>query len=307
MTHPQPPFVSVIVPVFNDVERLKICLQALEQQTYPQHLYETIVVDNGSDAALDLAGVVAKFPHAIATKEDTPGSYAARNQGISIAKGSILAFTDADCIPSANWIERGVEKLLNSPNCGFVAGKISIFFKDADRPTAVELYESLMALPQQDFLQKYHFGATANLLTFRSVIDKIGRFNSNLKSSGDLEWGQRVHASGYQQIYAEDVCVKHPARHSFQELYLRTIRMAGGQHDLINLIDTSPLKQNFLYLNSLIRDLIPPLMFIATIWRDDRLIDYHQKIQVSRAIVFVRYISAWEKLRLKLGGISARS
>jgi glycosyltransferase involved in cell wall biosynthesis len=188
MTHTQSPFVSVIVPVFNDIERLKICLQALEQQTYPQHLYETIVVDNnGSDTDLDLAGVIAKFRHAIATFEQTPGSYAARNQGISIAKGSILAFTDADCIPSANWLERGVENLLKFPACGLIAGKITIFFKDPDRPKTVELYEYLTAFPQQQLIEKSHFGATANIFTFRSVIDKIGRFNSNLKSSGDLE------------------------------------------------------------------------------------------------------------------------
>jgi glycosyltransferase involved in cell wall biosynthesis len=306
MTPTQSPFVSVIIPVCNDVERLKICLQALDRQTYPQHLYETIVIDNSLEQALHIVGVVYRFKHAIFTFENTPGSYAARNQGISIAKGSIIAFTDADCIPSETWIEQGVKNLLQSPNCGFVAGKIKIFFKDADRLTAVELYEYLTALPQQDFLTKYHFGATANLFTFRAVIDKVGMFNSNLKSSGDLEWGQRVYDLGYQQIYAVDVCVAHPARHSFRQLYLRTIRIAGGQHDLINQTASSYLNRNLLFLHSLMRDLIPPVMFIFKIWRDDRLIGTEQKIKVSIAIVFVRYISAWEKLRLKFGGISAR-
>lgn len=305
MIHPQDPFVSIIIPVFNDVERLKLCLQALAQQTYPAHLYETIVVDNGSDRDLDIAGVVAGFG-AIAAVEQTPGSYAARNRGISISKGSIIAFTDADCIPSPNWIEQGVENLRSSPDCGLVAGKIEIFCKDPDRPTAVELYESLMALPQQDFLTKYHFGATANLFTFRSVIDKIGLFDSNLKSCGDLEWGQRVFASGYSQIYAPSVCVRHPARHSFGQLYLRTIRIAGGQYDTISRAKISALQQNLLYLDSLIRDLIPPLMFIGTSWMDDRLKNWIEKIQVSSAIVFVRYVSAWEKMRLKFGGTSSR-
>jgi glycosyltransferase involved in cell wall biosynthesis len=305
MTDAQDRFVSIIVPVFNDVERLKLCLQALERQTYPPHLYETIVVDNGSDPELDIAGVVAEF-RAIATFEQTPGSYAARNRGISIATGSIIAFTDADCIPSQNWIERGVENLRRSPDCGLVAGKIEIFCKDPERPTAVELYEYLTAFPQQKLVEQRHFGATANMFTFREIFEKVGRFKSNLKSRGDLEWGQRVYASGYQQIYAADVCVKHPARHSFEELYLRTVRMAGGQYDLINSCDVDPLNQIFLYLNSLICDLIPPLMFMVTIWRDDRLTNHQQKIQVWRAIVFVRYVSAGEKLRLKFGGVSAR-
>ena len=307
MTHPQLVFVSVIVPVFNDVERLKICLQALDRQTYPQQLYETIVVDNGSERDLNIAGIVTQFQQAIATWEDTPGSYAARNQGISIAKGSIIAFTDADCIPSPNWIERGVENLLLSPNCGLVAGKIEIFFKDPNRPTAVELYEYLTAFPQQELVKKSHFGATANIFTFRSVIERVGGFNSALKSRGDLEWGQRVCVSGYPQIYAEDVLVAHPARHSFSELYLRTVRMAGGQYDLITQTASSTGDRNLLFLKSLVGDLIPPLMFMATISLDSRLKGVIQKLKVMGALVFVRYVSVWEKLRLKFGGISARS
>jgi len=43
------PFVSVIVPVWNDAERLARCLQALEAQTYAGDLYEAIVVNNHSD------------------------------------------------------------------------------------------------------------------------------------------------------------------------------------------------------------------------------------------------------------------
>src|SRR6478672_8526953 len=42
------PFVSVIVPVFNDPVRLRTCLQALGRQSYPRDRFEVIVVDNGS-------------------------------------------------------------------------------------------------------------------------------------------------------------------------------------------------------------------------------------------------------------------
>lgn len=43
------PFVSVIIPVFNDQEPLKLCLAALAKQTYPRSQYEVIVDDNGSN------------------------------------------------------------------------------------------------------------------------------------------------------------------------------------------------------------------------------------------------------------------
>jgi len=300
------PFVSIIIPVFNHAEQLKTCLKALANQTYPKHFYEIVVVDNGSDKDEDIAGIVTQFNQAIATYESTPGSYAARNKGISLAKGEVIAFTDADCIPSANWIENGVQNLLQTPNCGLVIGKIEIFFKNPNQITPVELYESITAFPQKELLEKYKGGATANVFTFRSVIEQVGLFNARMKSNGDLEWGQRVYAAGYKQIYADDTCVAHPARSSFAELYKRTIRLAGGLYDLHSQKEASFWQRNKVFIKTLAQNLIPPINFVVNTLRDSRLNGVEQKIKVSLVMFFVRYISAWEIIRLKFGGETAR-
>lgn len=299
-------FVSAIVPVYNDAERLKICLAALENQTYPKDLYEVIVVDNASDEAQDIKGLVAQFSCAIATYESLPGSYAARNKGISLAKGDVIAFTDSDCIPVPNWIENGVKNLLQFPNCGLVAGKMEIFYKNTEKPTPVELYESITAFPQEKLLEKYHYGAAGNLFIFRNMLEKVGLFDAQLKSNGDVEWCQRVFARGYQQIYADDVCVAHPARYTFKQLYKRTIRLAGGIYDRKNRQNRSLLIGNLIFLKDLALDLVPPLMFVFNAFLDSRLQGVQQKLKVSGVMFFVRYVTAWEKLRLKAGGISAR-
>ncbi len=222
--------VSVIIPVFNDSKRLKLCLKALENQTYPKDLYEIIVVDNNS--AENIKAVVSQFPQITITHEYQPGSYAARNKGISLAKNEIIAFTDSDCIPASNWIEKGVFNLLKIPNCGLVAGQIKIFYENLEKPTAVELYEKVTAFPQKKYVQESNFGVTANLYTFKSVVATVGLFDDCLKSSGDYEWGQRVYANGYCQIYAEDTIVEHPARHSFKELHQKIVRVMDGKQDL---------------------------------------------------------------------------
>lgn len=159
------PFVSIVIPVFNDEKRLQLCLAALAKQTYERSRYEIIVVDNGSDDIDKVRRLLALCEDAVFAQESIPGSYAARNQGISLAKGEIVAFTDADCIPASDWIEKGVQHLLNTPNCGLVAGKIEVFPKDIDCPTAVELFEMATAFPQEQHLRDLKYGATANLFT----------------------------------------------------------------------------------------------------------------------------------------------
>lgn len=120
-------FISVIIPVFNDRERLKLCLTALENQTYPQELYELVLVDNGSEE--NIAEIAHQFKQVVLTTEKQRGSYAARNRGIKIAKGELLAFTDSDCIPANDWLERGVNYLVSVPDCAVFAGRIDIFSK----------------------------------------------------------------------------------------------------------------------------------------------------------------------------------
>ena len=242
--------VSVIIPVFNDSKRLKLCLKALQNQTYPKDSYEIIVVDNNSDEKIK--AVVSQFPQTIITRECKPGSYAARNKGISLAKNEIIAFTDSDCIPASNWIEKGVLNLLKTPNCGLVAGQVKIFYKNPEQPTAVELYQKVVAFPQKKFVQELNFGVTANVFTFKSVLETVGLFDDRLMSGGDYEWGQRVFANGYCQIYAEDTIVEHPARYSFRELHKKMVRIMDGRRDLRRLDLKEEENHNFISLLKII-------------------------------------------------------
>ena len=301
--------VSVIVPVFNDAARLRLCLKALAVQTYAytdgRRAYEVIVVDNASEASENIPAIVAEFSFAVYAYEQAPGSYAARNSGLTLAKGDILAFTDADCIPSADWIEKGVAHLMRIGNCGLVAGRINLFFRDA-RANPVELYESVTAFPQQRLLAQHRGAATANLFTFKSVMDAVGPFNASLLSQGDLEWGQRVFAAGYRQFYAEDACIDHPARYTFEQLHQRTVRLAGGAFGRFVQPECSLFQRNLTFAKLLIQDLLPPVNFAISVLDDERLSSYRQKLVVPLVLVWVRYVSAVEKVRLKFGGLPDR-
>ncbi|KAI9132435.1 glycosyltransferase family 2 protein [Acaryochloris sp. CCMEE 5410] len=284
------PFVSVIIPVFNDSERLFHCLQALENQTYSGNTYEVIVVDNASDD--EVSGVVDPFPHASMILEPQRGSYAARNTGIAIAKGNILAFTDADCIPAPDWIEKGVQSLHNTPNCGLVAGRIEFSYQNPQQPNAIELCDSVLYLQQDLYLKHAKFGATANVFTYKAVFDNVGLFDQTLKSGGDYEWGQRVFKAGYPQVYSAEAYVHHPARHSFAQLYKKILRTTRGPYDL-SQSSTYTLKK---FIKDIARDVFPPFKTFARA----RVDTVHQKLQLWFVLTFIKHLTALERVKAQL-------
>ncbi len=281
------PFVSVIVPVYNDSQRIEKCLHALEHQTYSQNHYEVIVIDNNSTE--NLKSIVDKFQQASYQFESTVGSYAARNKGISVAKGTVLGFTDSDCIPNTNWIEKGVSSL--SDTCPYVAGQISIFFKEPKRPTIPELYDSLNCLNQQHYLNSGHYGATANLFASRKLFDKVGLFNADLKSGGDKEWGERVFAAGHQQAYGEDVLVLHPARYLPKDIRKKTIRVVKGHCE----IEKKHQKLSMALLTELYFDFKPPVKDTIEVFNHKKLDGLWHRVSYTCFFLYVQQVKAWTK------------
>lgn len=289
--------VSVIIPVYNDNQSLKICLQALAQQTYPKESYEIIVVDNNSQE--HVSDVTCAFEQVRLVHESQPGSYIARNQGLSVATGDIIAFTDADCIPTPQWLEQGVATLTSEPNVGLVAGHIDLVPEDAKNPNPFELYEMLeMGFPQDKFIENGQFGVTANLFTFSHVIQTVGGFDSSLKSGGDKQWGQRVFRAGYKQLYSKGACIKHPTRNTWKDLRKRGTRIIGGRYDMIKATKTSQLALLLDFLDFL----KPPFRFFIRTWSDRRLNGVRQKWQLSMVMLRLRLAAIQERSRLQFGG-----
>ena len=292
-----PPQVSVIVPTFRDSDYLKLCLQALDNQTYPKENYEVIVVNNCVEDNIE--PLVKRFKQAHLQLEKIPGSYAARNKGLAVAKGDVIAFTDADCIPLPNWLENGVKRLTETENCGLVAGNIRVFLQNPASPKACEFYDRLFGFPQKTFLENDHYGATANVFTYKTVFERVGRFATHMKSGGDFEWGQRVFKANYSMIYAEDVCINHPARNSLFELRKKIKRIVDGHYTLMrkNLFSKARFFGGFL------ADLILPFRSVPRILADPEIRAKGKILQVIGISILLRYIKFYERIvRLQVGG-----
>jgi len=222
---PVPVAVSVVIPVHGDRGGLARTLDCLAAQDFTDPV-EVLVVDNGDNPGLD--GVVHGRPAVRVLIESRPGSYAARNRALLDARGSVLAFTDADCLPRPGWLGAGVRALAAAGPDAFVGGRIVV--DPGPRPAAAALWDSVSGLRQQDYVAD-GWAATANLFVSRSTIDRVGPFAADMRSTGDREWGVRATDAGVRAVFAEDAVLDHPARADLAEVRRKLRRTAQGTQE----------------------------------------------------------------------------
>lgn len=220
------PFISIVVPVFNDAEMLRVCLGFLSRQSFPRSGYEVIVVDNGSTD--DVASVVAEFEGFILITETRVGSYAARNRGVKESRGTIIGFTDAICKPDPDWISKAVSCFEESPETSYLAGRTIFEFRNPEKLTRAEVYQWVNIGRAKEHLEDYGFAACANLFARRELFEVVGPFDEELLTGGDFEWGRRVREAGIKQGYCPDSIVLHPSRTRVREVTRQEARRFDG-------------------------------------------------------------------------------
>ena len=221
------PSVSVIVPHYDDLARLDLCLAALGRQTYPADDLEIIVSDNASpcgQAAVE-AAIAGRARLAVTA---SPGAGAARNGGVAFARGQILAFTDCDCQPEPDWLVKGLAAL---EGYDFVGGAMKVLVNDPASLTSAEAFERVFAFDNAAYVKRKGFTVTANLFCRRAVFEAVGGFLVGVPE--DVEWSHRARAAGYRIGYAPDAVVGHPARRSWAELTTKWQRLNTEQFGLI--------------------------------------------------------------------------
>lgn len=220
------PQITVVIPTFHDWDRLGLCLAALAQQSLPAEAFEIVVANNdpADQPPQDLQ--LQDNTQIIAAPE--PGSYAARNAALAVARAPLIAFTDSDCIPDVDWLKNAVTYLADNDDVGVIAGAIKLFWR-GEKPTLVERYDSIFFLRQDSYVAQ-GFGATANVITRRKIIDQVGPFDASMMSGGDKEWTMRAVSAGHRLVYGADIRVGHPARDKLSAVLKKARRLAGGIH-----------------------------------------------------------------------------
>ena len=217
------PLVSVVVPAFNASHTIGACLSALRSPS-PDPGYEVIVVDNGSTD--DTCRIVRSFSEVrLLHCNDVRGPGAARNVGARAARGVVLAFTDADCVPVPSWVAQGLHALTHPDICG-VAGRITGVPPRNGIQQWMIARDMLAAEPPlrhpfRPFIQ------TANAFYQRSDFEAVGGFDERLLTGEDCDLSWRVlEFAGGRFAYEPSASVAHDHRSTLRGLFRQSVNNA---------------------------------------------------------------------------------
>jgi O-antigen biosynthesis protein len=225
------PAISVVVCTRNRPDRLKVCLQHLQRQQYPE--FEVIVVDNGpeNDAAGEVVAAVtdSRFRY---VQEPRIGLSRARNTGISVASNDVVAFLDDDEEPDAFWLAALAVGFQRASDVGCVTGLIlparldseaQVLFEELgghskDRGFSAALFAADGA--QSPLYPRPPFGAGGNMAFRREALTKIGGFDPALGAGTPARGAEDTLAltlvllAGYKIAYEPAAFVRH---HHYQD------------------------------------------------------------------------------------------
>jgi len=181
--------ISVIIPAFNEEFFLPAALQALQAQNYPRNNFEIIVVDNVSTDATAL--VAKKYGADKVIFESKKGTNQARQRGLEVAEGEIIAFLDADCTPPQDWLEKIYTKLHEQQDtCVAIAGTYIFHVKPTGSLYLAQEVYRWIVMPAINtifgrILGKGGVVIGGNFASFRKNFQKIDGIDTSFTFFGD--------------------------------------------------------------------------------------------------------------------------
>jgi len=196
---------SIIIPTFNGASRIGNCLDALLRQTAQPNL-EILVVDDGSTD--NTADVVGRYPGVRCISQSNAGPAAARNRGAAEAHGTIILFTDDDCVPMPDWVEAmlapfrdpavvGAKGIYRTRQKSLIARFVQIEYEDR--------YRLMSNLDCIDFIDTYSAAFRRDRFLEMTGYDT----SFPVACAEDVELSYRMSARGWKMKFAPAAIVYH--------------------------------------------------------------------------------------------------
>jgi glycosyltransferase involved in cell wall biosynthesis len=188
------PFVSVVIPAYNEEEMIAQCLASIKRGDYPKERYQIIVVDNGSQ---DRTREISRSHGAVVWEDREKKVSGLRNLGAFHAIGDLLAFVDADCIVAENWLSEGVRYFSDEEVVAWGAAPLP-----PDNSTWVQ--ETWYSVRKAKFsIQTVEWLESMNLFVRKKDFEKVGGFSENLVTAEDVDFCYRLSGLGTGKILSD--------------------------------------------------------------------------------------------------------
>lgn len=175
------PLVSVILPVCNGARFVGDALRSVGRQGYPN--LEVIVVDDGSTdttrAVVDATGIATLVLH-----QPNAGPAAARNRGLAVARGDLVAFLDADDLWPDGKLVLQLAHLARAPEVTVSLGRTRLVTQDGAVMPDVAFED-----PDLHTVSDVYLGSG---VFRRHVFETVGRFDRALRFGEDHDWFLRA-------------------------------------------------------------------------------------------------------------------
>ena len=169
------PFISVIVPSYNESKFIRFCMESLINLNYPQDKFEIIVVDNGSTD--DTVSICSEYTPKIYVAPDlTVGGL--RNFGARKANGQIYAFIDADCVADSSWLINAINSLKNEEY--IIGSKYNI-------PSDARWIEKVWFSQKPKGKTEVTYINSGNMILPKNLFNEIGGFNESIRTGEDYD------------------------------------------------------------------------------------------------------------------------
>jgi glycosyltransferase involved in cell wall biosynthesis len=176
--------ISVIVPVYNGERYIGEAIDSIRRQRHGA--LDIIVVDDGSTDGTP-AAVAAMGSGVRYVRQANGGPPAARNRGLQLARGGLLAFLDADDLWTDDKLDIQLPLLLNDPSIDIVCGRTQIVLQ-----TGTEYGESQL----EPFLEPKQALTLQGSLIRRAVFDRVGQLDESQRFADDVDWFLRARDLG---------------------------------------------------------------------------------------------------------------
>ncbi len=182
--------VSVVIGALNEEKYIGATINSVKAQK-TRHKIELIVGDGYSE---DATVKIAKKMGAKVVKEKNRSAAWERQAGTKVARGEVIAFTDADAKVPSDWVEKIAAEFSADPNLCLLYGPV--YFSDAG-PLDYILSKTIMpAFMLLTSLVGAHNTIGSNFAVRLSVFEKAGGFNTSLRTAEDLDLTRRMERLG---------------------------------------------------------------------------------------------------------------